>query len=228
MKNALPRIKSGIKGLDEIIEGGFPFPSTILLAGYAGSGKTTFVTQFLNEGAKHKEQGLFFTTLSEPTQWMLRFMSSLESINPDFFGNEIKFIELGPVLRHAVDYNQILEVIDDHIAQIMPQRVVIDPITVLEGMVEGSYRQFQYELSCRLKNWQATSILTGEVVAGQQYPSEIAYTADAVLILSHELVDGQRKRYLEVMKMRGTKHATNRFPVTIGENGLVVESVGFI
>jgi circadian clock protein KaiC len=44
---AFPRIESGIPGLDEMIEGGFPFPSVILVAGSAGSGKTTFAQRFL-------------------------------------------------------------------------------------------------------------------------------------------------------------------------------------
>jgi len=64
----ISRMETGIPSLDEMMEGGFPFPSTILVAGAAGTGKTTFALQFLAQGAKQGEQGLFFTTLSEPTQ----------------------------------------------------------------------------------------------------------------------------------------------------------------
>ena len=90
MNMGLRRIPTGIRGLDEMIEGGFPFPSVVLVAGSAGTGKTTFSMKFLMEGANKGEQGLFFTTLSEPTQWMLRYASQFEFIKKDYFGNEIK------------------------------------------------------------------------------------------------------------------------------------------
>ncbi|MBM4237555.1 MAG: hypothetical protein FJ151_03620, partial [Euryarchaeota archaeon] len=66
----LARIPSGIPGLDEMIEGGFPFPSVILVSGTAGTGKTTLALKFLCQGAERGERGLYITTLSEPTQWM--------------------------------------------------------------------------------------------------------------------------------------------------------------
>jgi circadian clock protein KaiC len=48
----LERVKSGINGLDEMMQGGLPFPSTVLVAGSAGTGKTTFALQFLAQGVK--------------------------------------------------------------------------------------------------------------------------------------------------------------------------------
>jgi len=72
MDGGIFRIPSGIPGLDDMVEGGLPFPSVVLVAGSAGTGKTTFSLQFLFAGAEKDEQGLFFTTLSEPTHWMLQ------------------------------------------------------------------------------------------------------------------------------------------------------------
>ncbi|HIJ16564.1 MAG TPA: hypothetical protein HA364_02140, partial [Thermoplasmata archaeon] len=71
--NGFPRLYSGIPGLDDMIEGGFPFPSVVLVAGSAGAGKTTFAQKFLFSGAEKGEQGLYISTLSEPAQWMLRY-----------------------------------------------------------------------------------------------------------------------------------------------------------
>jgi len=88
-ETSIIRIPSGIWGLDEMIEGGFPFPSVILVAGSAGTGKTTFAQKYLFEGAKHGERGLFITTLSEPTQWMLRYSARFGFIKREYFGREI-------------------------------------------------------------------------------------------------------------------------------------------
>ena len=219
------RIKSGVPGLDEMIEKGFPFPSTILVAGAAGTGKTTFCLQFLCEGAKNGEQGLFFTTLSEPTQWMLRFVSRFKFINKDYFGKEIKYVELGTMLQEGTDYKEILDHIEEEITEVMPQRIVIDPITVVKDMVpQDKYRGFLYELTTRLKNWQSATIMTGEVLPMEPYPVEVSYIVDCVIVLSYKEADeGHRRKYLEVLKMRGTGHQTGKNLIDVSEEGLSVQ-----
>lgn len=216
------RISTGIKGLDEMVSGGFPFPSVALVAGGAGTGKTTFAMSFLTEGAKKGEQGLFFTTLSEPTQWMLRYASQFDFIDKDYFGNEIKYQDIGLLLQKE-GYEELLDFIDDKIAEVMPQRIVIDPITVVGTFFEDEYRSFLFELTNLLKNWQAVSVLTGEVSPGESYPKEITYAVDSVVLLSMIEEEGSRRKYLEVLKMRGTDHTTGRQPISITtEDGIVV------
>ncbi len=216
------RIPTGIKGLDELVEGGFPFPSVSLVAGGAGTGKTTFAMSFLMEGAKKGEQGLFFTTLSEPTQWMLRYASQFDFIDRDYFGNEIKYKDIGLLLQKE-GREELLDFIDDKIAEIMPQRIVIDPITVVGTFFEDEYRSFLFELTNLLKNWQAVSVLTGEVAPNEPYPQEVTYAVDSVILLSMLEEEGSRRKYLEVLKMRGTDHTTGRQPISItSEDGIVV------
>ena len=62
----MERIKSGIPGLDEIIGGGFIKGHQILLAGNAGTGKTIFSCQFLLEGVRNNEKGLYLTLEESP------------------------------------------------------------------------------------------------------------------------------------------------------------------
>ena len=114
----LARIPTGIPGLDEMIEKGFPFPSVILVSGSAGTGKTTFALRFLCEGAARGEQGLYFTTLSEPTQWMLRFSSQFDFMKPEYFDNEIVYEDLGDHLRSG-DSDKLIEVIEKRIAEVV-------------------------------------------------------------------------------------------------------------
>jgi len=227
MKPKLTRIKSGIPGLDEMIDGGFPFPSVILVAGSAGAGKSTFAQEFLFEGAANDQQGMYFTTLSEPTQWMLRFTSQFDFINPELFGTKIIYQDLGPYLRDH-DGDEILEHIDEQIAKVMPQRIVIDPINVIEKILQTDYRLFLYDLTTRLKNWQATTIVTGEINPTEIYPSEVSYAVDGVILL--RLIDegDTRRRYIEVLKMRGTQHNTSRQAMDISKKeGLVVLKARF-
>ncbi|MFP3871332.1 MAG: RAD55 family ATPase [Candidatus Aenigmatarchaeota archaeon] len=216
------RISTGVKGLDEMVAGGFPFPSVVLVAGGAGTGKTTFAMSFLTEGAKNGEQGLFFTTLSEPTQWMLRYASQFDFINKDFFGDEIQYEDIGLLLQKEGS-EELIDHIDDKIAEVMPQRIVIDPITVVGEFYDEDYRTFLFELTNLLKNWQAVSLLTGEVSPEEHYPAEITYAVDSVILLTMMEEEGSRRKYLEVLKMRGTDHTTGRQPISItSSDGVVV------
>jgi circadian clock protein KaiC len=219
----LERVKSGINGLDEMMQGGFPFPSTVLVAGSAGTGKTTFALQFLAQGVKDGEQGIFFTTLSEPTQWMLRFVTHFTFLDKDSFGRQIKYVDLGPFLRKERDPEKLLTYIDDQISEHMPQRIVIDPVSVIGSLIKTDYRMFLYDLSTHLKNWRAISILTGEVLPQEPYPVEISYIVDSVILLSLGLTsEGSRRKYLEILKMRGTQHATGQHLMDVSADGITV------
>jgi len=224
MTDDFVRLESGIPGLDEMMEGGIPFPSMTLLAGGTGTGKTTFALQFLFQGARNDETGLFFTTLSEPTQWMLRFSSRYSFVDKQALGSTIKYVELGSMIREIDSYEPLLDLIEDWIAKEMPQRVVIDPVTVLSSILEPrKYRLFLYDLATKLKNWQIISVLTGEAGFQEPYPFEVAHTADNVLILSNIEREDGRQKYLEILKMRGTEHMTGKHAVDISTDGFLVQ-----
>lgn len=226
MDNDFVRIESGIPGLDEMVEGGFPFPSVVLVAGGAGAGKTTFALKFLFTGAKNGEQGLYFTTLSEPTQWMLRF-ARFDFIEKKFFGQEIKYVDLGQMIKERSG-EELLAFINEKIAEVMPQRIVIDPITVIGTRMKDDYRTFLFDLTSSLKNWQATTVLTGEVHPGEVYPSEVAYAVDSILLLTLSPEGDARRKYIEVLKMRGTNHLTGKQSIDITrEEGIVVLKARF-
>ncbi len=213
--------------MDKLIEGGFPFPSVILVAGPAGTGKTTFTQKFLFSGADNNERGLYLTTLSEPPQWVLRYLSQFHYVKKKHIGTMIKFCDISDVIRSG-DPEAILDFIEEKIGESMAQRIVIDPITVLEPFLGSDYRNFLFDLVNRLKNWQSVTILTGEVSPGQTYPSDVAYSTDGVVLLTYMEEDGARRKHIEVLKMRGTNHHTGKLSFSITkENGVIVLSDKF-
>lgn len=224
----LMRKESGIKGMDEIIEGGFPFPSSILVAGGIGCGKTIFALQFLFEGAKKGEQGLYFTTFSEPVQWMMKFSSRFSFIDRKLIGNKVKYVDLGTHLENMQNADEILDIINREVEKTLPQRVVIDPINVIKNVMHSDYRIFLYKLSASMKNWNAVTILTGEIEPNSPYPLTEAYTMDGVILLTYSIKESKGTRDLEVIKMRGTNHVHGEHRFEITEDGIVVYPTGGI
>ncbi len=217
----ISRIPSGIKGLDSLIEGGFPIPSIILIAGSAGSGKTTFVFQFLMEGARRGEKGLYISTLSESWEWMLRFMSTFEFFESSYMEDgTVQYLDLGRELAE-MDEMKILRKIKETIAYTTPQRIVIDPINVVNNYV-SNYRHFLFELVTMLKEWSTVTLITGEVKEGERYPVDVGYTADGIMTLIMRSEGDVMKRYIQILKLRGTAHSLSLHPLEITSEGIEV------
>ena len=219
------RKTSGIPGLDEMMQGGFPFPSAILVAGEPGTGKTTFSVQSLFHGARQGEKGLFITAISEP-QWLVqKFLSTFNFYNQELVEREvISFIDIGPALMK--NPGEMLNIIKKKIEQFSPQRVVIDPITPICELLQwrGETREFIHELFAFLKAYGCLALVTAEMSYDGISKSLEGYMVDGVIILSYPEEEKVRRKFLEVLKMRGTKHITGRQLIDITDEGLAVQA----
>jgi len=65
---AMQRVKTGVPGLDELLEGGFPSASAILLVGPPGVGKSTFCQQFIMEGLLEDQPAIYITLDISPEE----------------------------------------------------------------------------------------------------------------------------------------------------------------
>ncbi|HDP96207.1 MAG TPA: hypothetical protein ENN25_00730 [Euryarchaeota archaeon] len=219
------RKETGIPGLDGMIMGGFPFPSAILLAGEPGTGKTTLAVQSLFAGASRGERGLYITAISEP-QWLVqKFLSSFNFYNQEYVerGN-VTFIDIGQALMK--NPGEMLNIIKKKIEQHSPQRVVVDPITPICDLLQwrGETREFIHELFAFLKAYGCVATITAEMSYDDIAHSLEAYMVDGVIVLSYPEEEKVRRKFLEVLKMRGTKHTTGRQLIDITDDGIAVQA----
>ena len=163
--------------------------------------------------------------MSEPTQWMLRFLSEFDFLDKKWFGDQIEYVDLGPQISDGIDPLKLLYMIEEKVNEVMPQRIVIDPITIIKSIMDMDYRTFLFNLTTRFKNWNTTTLLTGEVRPDEVYPVEVSYIVDGLVLLTNVKmgVGGERKRYLEIIKMRGTNHMTGDHLFDITHKGIMVQ-----
>lgn len=215
------RVKSGVKGFDELLGGGFIKGSSILVSGKSGSGKTIFSLQFLLEGLKNGEAGVYIT-LEETSEDIRKDAIS--------FGWDLKEYEKQgkfKIIEKSLFENPDIEFFEAD--KIKAQRLVIDSISILSLLVKDSaaLRNRLNSLQRSLRSRGITHILVSEA-AGKGEFSRLGveeYLADAVIHLEFTPIGPEAGRNIFVRKMRRTKHSEDIHPIEIGDNGIKVLSV---
>ena len=222
----ITRAPTGIPGLDELIEGGFPVPSTILVAGEPGTGKTTFGVQSLFHIAREGGVGIYLAAISEPPWVVQSFLSNFGFYDADLVDSQkVVFADVGSSLVYEPE--NLMERLQHIVETYSPTRLVIDPITPVREILERkgiNDREFMHNLFAYLKTLSCTTIITAE----QNYetiPSSLeGYMVDGVIVMSYPEEEGIRRKYIEVLKFRGTDHVTGRQLLDITRDGLSVQA----
>jgi len=220
------RVKTGIPGLDELIEGGFPEGASILVSGGPGTGKSIFCMQYLYAGAKdYGDPGLYATLEEGPHNlwWnMQRFNWDLLSLEKE---NKLKIIKFDPDLSNRENLEeQVLQIVDKA-KEIGARRLVIDSITAFSFWVKdvSSIRFAMYLLIEKLRSLKCTTVLTCETSGGRTELSRFGveeFLVDGVI----QLFFIPPHRSVFVRKMRGTNNNKYIHPVEITEQGISIKS----
>lgn len=222
----LQRAPTGIPGLDEMIQGGFPVPSTILVAGEPGTGKTTLSVQSLFHTAREGGTGIYLAAISEPPWVVQSFLSNFAFYDTELVdANKVVFADVGSSLVYEPE--NLMDRLQHVVETYQPTRLVIDPITPIREIMERkgiNDREFMHNLFAYLKTLSCTTLITSE----QNYatiPSSLeGYMVDGVIVMSYPEEEGIRRKYLEVLKFRGTDHVTGRQLLDITSEGMSVQA----
>ncbi|WP_406660534.1 ATPase domain-containing protein [Methanolobus sp. ZRKC3] len=193
----LNQISCGIESLDELL-GGFKSPSTILLAGTAGVGKTIMSLQMLSEATGRGEKTLYIPITTEKIDKLKMYHSTLEFYNES--------LEVYPINRQLAEKDPLTTLIDigNVIETKKPDRLVIDPITPLGfGFVEQERRRFFYTLDSMLQERSMLTFLVGELIKDELHRSVVSHLSDGIIYLSRGENGLKTDHYLEFLKMRG-------------------------
>jgi len=221
----MARISSGIPGFDSLVQGGFKAGSVNLIAGNPGAGKTIFSIQFLLEGLKRGEPGLYVTFEEKKDKLyedMLSFGWDLAK-----YENQGKFI----FLEHTPEQVKKILVegggtVESLVHKLKAKRIVIDSITAFTLLYKDELTKKEASLALfeLISKWGCTAVMTSEAEnpAEDSLPAALQFEVDSIIILYYTKRKGIRTRSLEVIKMRGTKHPLKTFETEITPHGFVV------
>jgi circadian clock protein KaiC len=229
--NSLPRVKTGIAGLDDILSGGFPSNHLYLVEGDPGTGKTTLALQFLLEGVNSGEKVLY-VTLSE-SKYELEGVATSHGWSLD----EVPIFEMAPLeeelnpdAQYTVFHPSDVELADTmsqvlkQVDRVQPARVVFDSLSELRMLARDSlrYRRQILALKRYFAGRNCTALLLDDRTAGTQ-DLQLQSIAHGVIMLQNLGRDyGINRRRLEVRKLRGSRFREGYHDYVIERGGVVV------
>jgi circadian clock protein KaiC len=221
------RLLTGVPGLDEIMGGGIPVGDAVMLAGPAGSGKTTFATQFIAEGLRMQQPGIIVVFEEYPERYLARAGSRNPDLERMIEEGQLQIIYLRP-LDLSVD--ETLAEILDGVKQLGAQRVVIDSLSGFEVALAPAFREdFReslYRLVGALTATGITVFMTTEVTGAYpniQFTTEkVSFITDDIIVQRFVEIAGDLRRVLSVVKMRGSDHSQEFRTYDITSKGAVI------
>jgi circadian clock protein KaiC len=209
-----PRISTGIADLDNILGGGLTQSRAYLLEGTPGSGKTTIALQFLLEGARVGERGLYIT-LSETAaelrevarshNWSLGDIELFELVSEDGLDPDSEQSILEP---SEVELGETIQGVMECVDRLRPSRVVFDSLSEMRLLAQNSLRYRRQILA--LKQYFSTrqcTVLMLDDRSSDPGDLQLHSIAHGVITLEQSAQDyGSERRRLRVVKMRGVKY----------------------
>ena len=215
------RVSSGVATLDEMCGGGFFKDSIILATGATGTGKTLFVSKFLQNACINSDRAILFAYEESRAQL---------SRNACSWGIDFEDLERQGSLKIICTYPESagledhLQFIKSEIAEFQPSRIAIDSLSALaRGVSNNAFRQFVIGLTGYAKQEEITGFFTNTT---QQFmgshsitDSHISTITDTILMLQYVEIRGEMARAINVFKMRGSWHDKGIREYTITADG---------
>jgi len=224
MPSAIKRVKTGIPGLDGLMEGGFVQGSSYLVTGTTGTGKTLFACQFLWQGLQQGDPVVYITLEEDPVD----IKEDAMLFGWDFATYEKK--GLCKIIYHdPAQVNNLGTVMMSEIAALKARRLVIDSTAVM-GLSLDTHAQVRrrvYGIINALKSHDGcTALIVSEIPEDSKALSRFGveeFVVDGVIVLNYLGIGEAYNRSLVIRKMRRTNHGKDVYPFEIASRGIIVK-----
>src|SRR4029078_1727719 len=124
------RLLTGIKGLDQVLDGGYPQNSMNVIMGAPGAGKSILSDQLVFSNASKERPAIYFTTFSEPLEKFILNSQAYSFFDPRKVGVEVLYEDLGQPIREK-GYAALPALIAEYLTERHPKVLVFDSFKAL-------------------------------------------------------------------------------------------------
>jgi circadian clock protein KaiC len=221
------RLSIGIPELDEMLGGGIPEGDSLLVAGSSGAGKSLLATQFIAAGLRRGEPGIVAVFEERPDEYVGRASSFGLDLQTPLQDGNLKVIYLRP-LDLSVD--EALQEILEAVNQTGAKRLVIDSLAGFEMALAPGFRaDFRESLYRMIFSLTGSGITILSTVEMEESFTEllfstysISFLTDDIIRLRYVEIDGQLRKVMIVVKMRGGAHSKEIREYEITSKGVVI------
>ena len=221
------QLSCGIPELDKMMGGGIREGDSLLIAGPSGTGKSAFATQFIAEGLRRGEPGIMAIFEERPQGYTDRADSFGLELKKPLQTGQLEILYLRP-LDLSVD--ETMQAILDAIKRIGAKRLVIDSLVGFEmALAPGfrtDFRESLYRMIAALTGAGVTIVSTVEVeddFTSMPFSNyTISFLTDDIVRLRYVEIDGQLRKVMVVIKMRGGNHSKDIREYIISDEGVVL------
>lgn len=221
------RLSMGIAELDRMMGGGVLEGDSLLIAGPSGTGKSALATQFIAAGLRNGEPGIMAIFEERPSGYAQRADSFGLNLGKALASGKLEIVYLRP-LDLSVD--ETMQEILDAVERVGAKRLVIDSLVSLEmALAPGfreDFRESLYRMIVALTAAGVTILSTVEVedtFTGFSFSHyTISFLTDDIIRLRYVEIDGQLRKIMVVVKMRGGNHSKDIREYVIAQKGVVI------
>ncbi|HKE51483.1 MAG TPA: ATPase domain-containing protein [Actinomycetes bacterium] len=216
------RLRSGLAALDEVLGGGLPAHGITLIMGLPGSGKTILAQQYAFHNADPEHPVVYFSTLSEPMEKIVRFGQTLDFFDASAVGKSVFYEDLGQAASGGGGLGAVGEQVADTLKRRHPGLIIIDSFKALRPFADtgAAYRRFLNQLAGRMTAFPAASMWIGEYEPGDAALLPEFAIADAIVDMGTTRAGQRDMRYLEVRKLRGSGFRSGQHGYRLSQRGL--------
>jgi len=221
---AIQRIPTGTLGLDEMLHGGLPEGHSILAIGPTGCGKTILGTRFLQAGVARGERGVLLSFEKGTARLRNQAMETMIQ------GGQVTVVETRSL---DITVEEIEDELSTAIQRSGASRVVIDSLSEFGLYLAPECRNDQREAIFRMLSSLAklgvsvvvTSGLEDHALNMNHARADIAYLTDSMVAMRYAEADGQIRRFISVVKVRGSAHSNDVREYRITDEGLEIDAL---
>jgi circadian clock protein KaiC len=221
------RLSTGLPDLDKMLGGGVLEGDSVLVAGPSGTGKSALATQFIAEGLRCGEPGVMAIFEERPESYTARADSFGLQLSAAKAAGSLEILYLRPL---DLSFDETMMAILDAIEKVGAKRVVIDSLVGFEMALAPSFRadfrESLYRMIGALTGAGITILNTVEVednfTSLQFSHYAVSFLTDDIIRLRYVEIDGQMRKTIVAIKMRGGNHSKDIREYIIDDHGVAI------
>ena len=218
------RLRTGVEGIDKLLEGGIPEGFFVAVTGEPGCGKTIFSIHFIYQGVLDGDKCIYVTTeesresiMRQAAQFNMNFEKAIE---------EKKLIVIDALMGREDRWSLQsldMEALVDKIIEAKKElgygraRVAIDSLSAFWLDKPAMARRYSYFIKKVLSKWNFTIIAVSQyaITTAESFGWGVEHIADGIIRFRRILRSGELKRFIVVEKMRQTNHSRYLYEIDI-------------